>query len=169
MRKILFFIISLTVIAVNISSGVSAAELNEAEADYLARVIAATYPEISFGGRVAVAAVVLNRMDTVGYPDTAGGAVMSIAAEGELGGIVSAAGKIDEKLLRVTKDAVYTAVSGADPTKGAIRFETVKNEGGADLRFDDSTEDKAARENRNYFVEKYGVEAVLIDGMGFWR
>jgi len=112
---------------------------------------------------------VLNRMDTVGYPDTAGGAVMSIAAEGELGGIVSAAGKIDEKLLRVTKDAVYTAVSGADPTKGAIRFETVKNEGGADLRFDDSTEDKAARDNRNYFVEKYGVEAVLIDGMGFWR
>ncbi len=169
MRKILFFIISLTVIVVNFSFGVSAAELNEAEVEYLSRVIAASYPEISFGGRVAVAAVVLNRMDTVGYPDTVGGAVMSIVAEGELRGIASSAGKLDEKLIRITKDAIYAAVSGADPSGGAICLETVKNEGEADLRFDDSTEDKAARDNRNYFVEKYGVEAVLIDGMGFWR
>ncbi len=168
MRKILCFIILFTITVAMCSVGISAAEVSQVEKEYLTRAIAVSYPEISFGGRVAIGAVVLNRVAADGYPDSVGGAVMSLAAEGEFAEIWSTAAKIDGELLRITADAVNAAVSGADPTGGAVRFERIKYAPKADLRFDDSREDTAARAAQNYFSEKYGATVTVIDGIGFW-
>lgn len=168
MRKIAVFITVLTMLW--LSTAASASEqvrISEAEKEYLARAIAVSYPEISYGGRVAVAAAVLNRMKSAGYPDSAGGAVMSFAAEGEFEGAGKTAARIGEDVLRLSRDAVEAAVSGADPTDGAVCFERVRGKRKADLKFDDTAEDERLRETERYLKEKYGKPAKVIDGMGF--
>ena len=171
MAKIAVFI-SFLMIFFSCSAGVRAEEISrisEAEVDYLARAIAVSYPEVSFGGRVAIAAVVLNRMGAVGFPDSAGGAVMSLASEWEFSGVYKVAGEVGEKLLRLSSDAVEAAINGADPTGGALFFESISGiKRSPDLDFNDVSEDESRREMQDYFIKKYGVSAVIIDEIGFW-
>ena len=171
MRKIAAFI-SFLMIFLTCATGVSAEEMariSEAEKEYLARSIAVCYPDLSYGGRVSVAAVVLNRMGCEVFPDSSSGAVMSLAAEGEFTSLDRVAAEVNQKLLRLSSDAVEAAINGADPTGGALFFESVDSgKWHGDLLFNDFTEDESRRAMQNYFIKKYGASAVIIDGIGFW-
>ncbi|MBE6626373.1 MAG: cell wall hydrolase [Ruminococcaceae bacterium] len=171
MRKIAVFIAFIMIFmscAAVVSAGGEMVRISEAEINYLSRAIAVSYPKISYGGRVAIAAVVLNRMETVGFPDSACGAVMSLVSEGEFSAVYEVAGKIDSKTVRLSSDAVEAAISGADPTGGALYFESVGSEKWhGDLLFNDSAEDQMRRTMENYFLQKYGEAAVIIDNIGF--
>ena len=171
MRKIAYFISCLMIFlcSVGASASVEKVRISEAEKEYLARSIAVCYPDLSYGGRVSIAAVVLNRMGCEVFPDSASGAVMSLAAEGEFTSLDKVSAELNEKLLRLSVDAAEAAISGADPSGGALYFESVDREKWrGDLLFNDFSEDESRRVMQNYFTEKYGVSAVIIDGIGFW-
>ena len=72
----------------------------------------------------------------------------------------------DEKSRRLTEDALEMALSGADPTDGALYF-TVLDDGSPvyDLKFDNSGEKHLARELEN----AAGNCTAVIDGIGFMR
>lgn len=144
MRKILIIIL---VAVMCLVCGVAAnAQVCPAEADYLARAIAASYGDLSFGGKVGIAAVALN-MKEAGLAETLPGAVAALSAEGEFPGVGKLAGEIDEELYRICKDAVEAAINGADPTGGALYFHSFNERVWADLRFDDTREEELAKKN----------------------
>lgn len=78
------------------------------------------YPDTSLAERVGICAVIFNRMENDGYPDTAAGAIESLRVAGEFSSPYS--GKPTEESIRLSHDAVSMAISGADPTGGALNF-----------------------------------------------
>ena len=170
MRKKLICFFALLVFCITyLACGVQAANPEE---EYLAKAIATSYGELSYGGKIGVAAVVVN-IKKSGTAESLPSAVSALAAEGEFRGLWKIAGKVDEELYRICKDAVAAAINGADPTGGAMNFKRLGKKAKADLRFDDSGEDAAQREmwcELGYLADKTVGEVVpiIIDGIGFY-
>ena len=165
MRKIAWVIL----LAVVLSTGAGAVSerrqpLDRRERGLLCRVVAQSYPEEPYAALVGMAAVVLNRMDRDGIGCAE--AVAAMAAEGAFPGADRLAAAVEEKRYRLAGDAVEAALSGADPTSGAMHFRRFEGNAGwaADLNFNDKRED---REQSQILAQASGC-TVLIGGVGFW-
>ena len=157
MRRMILFIL----IIFTLTLPVSAVSLSPADREYLIRAVSSSYPDVGFGGRVGICSVVLRRMDDPRFPDTAAEVT---AYFGD--GCFPILGEPDEKARRLTSDALEMALSGADPTDGALYF-TVFDDGSPiyDLKFDNSGEKK--RDRALHDVSRSCT--VLTDGIGFWK
>ena len=100
------------------------AELNQAEEYALARFCAAKTEGEPFICRLAVAAVMLNRMEDPRFPDTISG----ILTDGGYG-----ASPVSEADLASARWALQVAVMGVDPTNGALYWAWADTADGADL------------------------------------
>ena len=100
------------------------AELNPAEEYALARFCAAKTEGEPFLCRLAVAAVMLNRMDDPRFPDTISG-ILTDAGYG--------ASPVSEADLASTRWALQVAVMGVDPTNGALYWARSDTADAADL------------------------------------
>ncbi len=89
------------------------------DAAYLARAVAeeCSHHDVPYAARVGIAAVILNRIEDPAYPDTAA-AVLS-TWESPLFATIPTIPTPDP----LTEDALQTALTGADPTGGALHFE----------------------------------------------
>lgn len=91
--------------------------VNQRELNLLARIVHAEARGESYEGQVAVAAVVLNRMNNAGFPDTVEGVI-------EQPGAFTA---VDDGQYELTPDsesyhAAQDALRGADPSHGALYY-----------------------------------------------
>lgn len=84
--------------------------------EYLVKAVAGVR-EQSYAAYVGIAAVIMNRIADVRYPDTAAGVI----AAGDLLPLPGG-GLIDEREYRLVYDACTAAYMGADPTGGALNF-----------------------------------------------
>ena len=148
-------------LAVCLAAGAAAAVPAPADRDYLIGAIAVNYGGADLAAQVGIAAVVLRRMDTVGFPDTAAGVIGGLRAEGEFPAEPPDA--LPPRALRVARDAVTAAEAGADPGEGALYFRRVERRGGFDLHFDDFREDSEAKRTRR----ELGWCPVVIGEIGF--
>ncbi len=87
------------------------------EMDLLVRLISAEAPNEPFEGMVAVGAVVLNRVESPDFPDTVKGVIMQ---PGQFCPVDN--GQIDRPVLSDAEKAGERALSGEDPTDGAVYF-----------------------------------------------
>ena len=127
---------------------------------YLESMLAANYGGDSYAAEVGIAALVLRRMRTPGYPDSAAGVIAALRAEGEF----ALPPKEEENALRRARDAVRDAACGMDPSGGALFFRSAPALTGFDLRFDDTREDAAART-----AERMLADCRVVCGrVGFW-
>ena len=102
-----------------------------ADAIYLVtKAVAAECPEASYGGQIALAAVIFNRMEDPRFGDTAAQVVWS---DGFLNCVRT--GRIMIPLEPAVWDQVYSAVThaaeGMDPTGGAVWYGSAPFRGGA--------------------------------------
>lgn len=100
------------------------AELNQAEEYALARFCASECEGEPFLCRLAVAAVMLNRLDDPRFPDTISG----ILTDGGYG-----ASPVSEADLASARWALQVAVMGVDPTNGALYWARSDTADAADL------------------------------------
>lgn len=91
--------------------------LNEEEIELLARVISAEARGESYDGQVAVGAVILNRMEHPGFPDSLSDVCYQ---PGAFNGVAD--GQIDIPPSESCLLAAADAASGRDPTGGAVFF-----------------------------------------------
>ena len=152
-------ILAILTLFVLLAPRVSAADLAPADEKYLIHSLAESYPEAGYAVRVGIAAVVLNRTEHRGFPDSAAGVIEGLRREGEF----PKSGEADEKLRRITADAVRVAEEGADPTGGALYFHTVRDKTGFDMDFDDEREDEGIKTA----MEELADCPVVIDNVGF--
>ena len=159
MRRLILVILLLFFL----TSSVSAAELSPHDREFLIRAVALAYPDVGFAGRVGICSVVLARMEDDRFPDTAAEVIVSFG-DGCFPQNTAAVRNPDEKIMRLTADALDAALSGADPACGALYF-TVLDEWKPvyDLKFDNSGEKQRDRavENCTQFC------TVVVDGIGF--
>ncbi len=127
--------------------------LNSSEIELVSRATSSSYSDVGFGAKVGIVAVILNRMQAKGFPDSAS-AVISAEDSGFNCEIL--AGNIDEKSLRLSRDACLTALSGADPTGGALYFERIPTP---------SRSDNRPEFEKSLDLSKYSV---VIGGVGFY-
>ncbi|MBQ2725715.1 MAG: cell wall hydrolase [Clostridia bacterium] len=155
MRRFMIVMLAVLLFAVPVSG----ADLSPADREYLIRAVSSSYPDVGMAGRVGICSVVLTRMDDPRFPDTAAEVT---AYFGD--GCFSVFGEPDEKARRLTEDALEMALSGADPTGGALYF-TVLDDGKPvyDLKFDNSGEKK--RDRALYDMSRNCT--LLTDGIGF--
>ncbi len=92
-------------------------EINEDDAALLARFVYAAAGDEPFLCKVAVAAVIFNRMQDSGYPSTVSEV---IAADKYFDNIE--ADTADSEGIRSAENAVRQAMNGEDPTNGALFF-----------------------------------------------
>ena len=155
MRRFAVIILAFFILA----GPVCAASLSPLDRKVLIHAVASSYPDVGFAGRVGICSVVLGRMDDDRFPDSAADV---IAHFGD--GCFSSSSKPDEKVLRLTRDALDLALAGADVTSGALYF-TVIDDGDPvyDLRFDNSGEKEKYRVVENC-ADRF---TVIADGIGF--
>lgn len=175
MKKINAFIIFLTFILC-CGYSVSAVtptepELTSADRDYLVRAVASSFPDVSFAARVGIISVVINRITSEGYPDTAAGAIASLDGSFPLYRISSH--RPDSKTLRITEDALEAVLAGGRPVGSCKSFvfheRALKGSGLSariplDLFFDNSAERKMKKE----ILDTLDSCSVIIDGVGFY-
>jgi len=159
MKRLILIVLACTALCI-FPQHTSAAALTPKDREYLIRALSSCYPDVGFGGRVGICAVVLNRMADDRFPDTAASV---IAHFGD--GCFSTGGDPDEKVLRLTADALDMVLSGADPTGGALYF-AVLDDGSPvyDMKFDNSGEKKRLRDVK----EGSGGCTAVMDGIGFY-
>ena len=160
MRQILIVMLSFVLLC-TFPQAVSAAELSPRDREYLIHAVASSYPDVGFGGRVGICAVVLRRIEDDRFPDTAAEVIMYFG-DGCFGDHHTP----DEKVLRLTRDALDMVFQGADPTVNALYF-TILDDGAPiyDLLFDNSGEKQRDRAVGNYAR----FCTAVIDGIGFWQ
>ncbi len=91
--------------------------INEAELDLLARVVHAEAKGEPYEGQVAVAAVIINRVQHPEFPNTISGVVYE-----PLAFQVVANGQVNQPADETAIRAAYDALNGFDPTGGAVYF-----------------------------------------------
>lgn len=91
--------------------------LKDNELDLLARAVYAESRGEPYEGQVAVAAVILNRVEHPEFPNTIAGVIYE-----PLAFQVVANGQINQESDQEAKQAAYDALHGLDPTGGAIYF-----------------------------------------------
>ncbi|HHX01064.1 MAG TPA: hypothetical protein GX739_00170 [Firmicutes bacterium] len=87
------------------------------EMDLLARAVHAEAKGEPYEGKVAVAAVILNRVEHPEFPNTIAGVIYE-----PLAFQVVANGTINQEPDQVSRQAAYDALHGLDPTNGALYF-----------------------------------------------
>ena len=100
----------------------------EHERQFIEDELTRYYSDVSLAERVGICAVILNRMGNEGYPDTAAGVVESLRIAGEFSsyGNDKPTAKPTADSIRLSHDAVAMALSGADPTGGALNFTKIE-------------------------------------------
>jgi N-acetylmuramoyl-L-alanine amidase len=91
--------------------------VNEAELDLLARVVHAEAKGEPYEGQVAVAAVIINRVQHPEFPNTIAGVVYE-----PLAFQVVANGQVNKPADEAAIRAAHDALNGFDPTGGAVYF-----------------------------------------------
>jgi len=89
--------------------------IKDNELDLLARAVHAEAKGEPYEGKVAVAAVILNRVEHPEFPNTIAGVIYE-----PLAFQVVANGTINQKADEVSLQAAYDALHGVDPTNGAL-------------------------------------------------
>lgn len=92
----------------------------EQENELIIRAVATSYPEVDMGGRVALCAVILNRVENSAFPETVAGVIRGMDSGFEADKLYET---VDEKLYRITRDACLAARAGCDPTGGLLYFD----------------------------------------------
>ncbi len=106
--------------------------LTQAEKSLLAQLISAECQGQPYLCRVAAAAVVLNRVEHVGFPDTVVNVIFSVGAfpsveEGRIGQGIAEMDKV------LSIEAVRQAACGEDPTGGALYFAREEDPGASGI------------------------------------
>jgi LysM repeat protein len=96
--------------------------VNSSEFDTLARIITAEADNQSHEAKVAVGAVILNRVESPLFPDTIKGVVYQVDAGGRYQFEPVLNGWINRPPSQSAINAAREALSGADPTNGALFF-----------------------------------------------
>ena len=91
--------------------------IKDNELDLLARAVHAEAKGEPYEGKVAVAAVILNRVDHPEFPNTIAGVIYE-----PLAFQVVANGTINQEPDEASRQAAYEALHGLDPTNGALYF-----------------------------------------------
>ncbi|MFB5066512.1 MAG: cell wall hydrolase [Candidatus Wallacebacter cryptica] len=91
--------------------------IKDNELDLLARAVHAEAKGEPYEGMVAVAAVILNRVDHPEFPNTIAGVIYE-----PLAFQVVANGTINQEPDEAARQAAYEALHGLDPTNGALYF-----------------------------------------------
>ncbi len=99
-----------------------AASYTDQELDLLARLITAEADSESYNTKVAVGAVVLNRVDSPLFPNSLAGVIYQIDSTGRYQFEPVLNGWINVKASPDAIRAAKEALSGTDPTKGALYF-----------------------------------------------
>lgn len=95
--------------------------LSQNDLDLLARIVSAESDGESFNGQVAVASTVLNRLRDPRYPKTLSGVVYQVT-DGSYQYSPVLDGRINQPASSSSYQAVQTALTGEDPSKGANGF-----------------------------------------------
>lgn len=98
-------------------AGDRASEFSESEKRLLAKAVYGEARGESFRGQIAVAAVILNRMDHAGFPDSVHGVIYQ---ENAFTAVKD--GQINLEPDREAMKAVEKAIQGEDPTQGAVYY-----------------------------------------------
>jgi N-acetylmuramoyl-L-alanine amidase len=93
------------------------ADHSQSEIDILASLVQAEAKGESFEGKVAVAAVVLNRAGDSRFPDSIRGVIFQ---RGQFSPVAN--GSINKRADSESYEAVHKAIEGYDPTRGAVFF-----------------------------------------------
>lgn len=107
---------------VTVSRGNGIADMSSSEFDVLARIITAEADNQSYETKVAVGAVVLNRVKSPLFPNTVRGVVYQVDDTGRYQFEPVLNGWINRPASESAKRAAREALSGADPTGGALFF-----------------------------------------------
>lgn len=105
-----------------VSRGGGTESISALEFDVLARIITAEADNQSYETKVAVGAVVLNRVKSPLFPDTIRGVVYQVDAGGRYQFEPVLNGWINRPASESAKRAAKEALSGTDPTEGALFF-----------------------------------------------
>lgn len=92
-------------------------DFSEADLDLLARVVRAEAEGEPYDGQVAVAAVILNRVNHPEFPNTIAGVVYEPLAFS-----VVANGQVNKPASQSAVQAAHCALNGLDPSGGALYF-----------------------------------------------
>ena len=142
-QKFVFFTFSLLLFPV----------LASPDAEFLIRAVGCSFPDANLCERVAIITVVGNRISSPGYPDTAAGVIYSNDAGCFFQDADRKIGNFSFKSdyeYRMTRTAYEMAKSGAVPAGEAISFYKITDEKKFDFLFDDSREDKAERNMKDF-------------------
>lgn len=136
-----------------LTAGIPVYAETETDDELIIRAVSTSYPDVDFGAKVALCAVILNRMEAEEFPDSAAG-VIRAADSGFDPAILTIA--TDEKILRLTRDACSAARTGADPTGGLLYFDVLPK--------------PARKDNRAEFEKSLDVSGyrAVIGGIGFY-
>lgn len=104
------------------SSNSGTASYTAQELDLLARLITAEADSESYLTKVAVGAVVLNRVESTLFPNSLAGVIYQVDSTGRYQFEPVLNGWINVKASPDAINAAKEALSGADPTKGALYF-----------------------------------------------
>lgn len=91
--------------------------ISNSEIDVLASLVRAEALGESMSGKIAVAAVVLNRVDSPEFPDTINGVIFE---HNQFSPVAN--GSINQAADRDSYEAAKAAINGADPSNGAVYF-----------------------------------------------
>lgn len=108
--------------AVEVSRGGGGLNLSASEFDILARIITAEAENQDYRTQLAVGAVVLNRVESPNFPDTIRGVVYQVDQGGRYQFEPVLNGWINRPPSESAQKAAREALSGADPTGGALFF-----------------------------------------------
>lgn len=106
--------------AVAVQTAVTQQTFSTAELELLARLVQAEAGGESFTGKVAVAATVLNRVQSPIYPNTISGVIYQVAYGFQYCSVRK--GMINRPAGEDARRAVQEALQGNDPTGGALSF-----------------------------------------------
>jgi spore germination cell wall hydrolase CwlJ-like protein len=105
-----------------VSRGGAIGNVSAADADLLARIITAEADNQSYQTQVAVGAVVLNRVKSPLFPNTIRGVIYQVDSGGRYQFEPVKNGWINRPASDSARRAAAEALSGADPTNGALFF-----------------------------------------------
>lgn len=136
-----------------LTAGIPASADALTDDELIIRAVSTSYPDADFGAKVGLCAVILNRVEAEGFPDSVAG-VIDAADSGFDPAIL--AGPVDEKVRRITRDACYAARTGADPTGGLLYFDVLPK--------------PTRKDNRADFEESLDLSGyrAVIGGIGFY-
>ena len=106
--------------AVAVQTAVTQQTFSTAELELLARLVQAEAGGESFTGKVAVAATVLNRVQSPIYPNTISGVIYQVAYGFQYCSVRK--GTVNRPADAEARRAVQEALQGNDPTGGALSF-----------------------------------------------